>query len=42
VVDDFSERDRDVFQRIVDRGELVMDVEATGTEPEIRAPGGSQ
>jgi hypothetical protein len=42
VVGDFGEKDQEVFKRIVDRGELVMEVEATGTEPEIRAPGGGQ
>lgn len=37
---DFSEEDRRVFDRIVQSGELTLEVEAAGAEPVITAPGG--
>lgn len=38
---EFSDQDRQVFDQIVRSGELTLEVEVTGTEPIITAPGGN-
>jgi len=40
VIKPFGEKDKDIFQKIVDSGELVLGIETAVTAPEIRAPGG--
>lgn len=39
VIKPFGDSDKAVFERIVDGGELTLDVEMSTAEPQIRAPG---
>jgi hypothetical protein len=39
VIKPFGDSDKAVFDRIVDSGELTLDVEISTAEPQIRAPG---
>ena len=39
VIKPFGDNDKAVFERIVDGGELTLDVEMSTAEPQIRAPG---
>ncbi|KPJ87124.1 MAG: hypothetical protein AMS17_09505 [Spirochaetes bacterium DG_61] len=38
----FEEKDKDVFSKIVDSGELILGTDVGGLSPTIRAPGGNE
>ena len=42
VVKPFNDNDKAVFEKVVESGELTLDVEIRTTEPQIRAPGGGE
>ncbi len=42
VIKPFNDDDKAVFRRVVESGELTLDVEISTVEPQIRAPGGDQ
>jgi hypothetical protein len=41
-LDPFQEKDKEIFQKIVSNGEIVLGTELGGIEPTIQAPGGGQ